>query len=88
MKRHTNHSIILQAMVLHGVRWEPFLGTPFRGELCFDGMRYSTELDRFGCPIIPMPLFIKLIPLTKAFDFQPKTTIDTPKPYVTYETDP
>lgn len=73
-RKHNSHSILLQAMIMHGVRWEPFAGDKVKGELCFDGMRYSTELDRFGCPIIPNNLLIKLVPLTTAYHEQPLVT--------------
>ncbi len=72
MKRHTNHSILLQAMTRHGVRWEPFMAPWTKGELCFNGLRWSTEIDHLGCPIIPQSLLHKLIPLIEGFKDQPK----------------
>jgi len=72
-RKHNSHSILLQAMCFYGVRWEPFPDKT-RGELCFDGLRYSTEIDRFGCPIVPTNLLIKLIPLTTAYHDQPLVT--------------
>lgn len=70
-KKHTNHSIVLQAMCLHGLRWEPFKGDRVRGELCFGGMRYGTELDHLGCPIIPNSLFGLLVSKMEGFPNQP-----------------
>lgn len=74
-RKHDSHSILLQAMIMHGVRWVPFGDNRnLKGELCFDGLRYATELDRFGCPIIPNNLLIKLVPLTTAYHEQPLVT--------------
>lgn len=71
MKIHDNHSITLQAMCLLGLRWEPFPNDPVRGELCFGGLRYSTELDRLGCPILPQCLLVNIVPKIRAFHEQP-----------------
>lgn len=72
MKKHTNHSIVLQAMCLHGLRWEPFRDTAIKGELCFNGLRHATQLDHLGCPILTPNLMLAIIPKIQGFTGQPK----------------
>lgn len=47
-----DRELVLAAIISGRARWEPFTGDSLRGELCFDGMRYATELDEFGCPVV------------------------------------
>jgi hypothetical protein len=47
-----DHSIIASAFCRGVVRWEPFGGQQLKGELCVDGLRFSTELDDFSVPIL------------------------------------
>lgn len=50
-----DHTLIATLMCRRLLRWEPFGGSGGRGELCFDGLRYCTELDQFGVPaLFPM----------------------------------
>lgn len=71
MKKHTSHSIVLQAMCLHGLRWEPFQGDKTRGELCFNGLRHATQLDHLGCPILTPNLLATIVPIVRGFKNQP-----------------
>jgi len=50
-----DHALIARLLCSGKMRWEPFKygsgpGIDGSGELCFDGMRHSTELDEFGVP--------------------------------------
>lgn len=48
-----DHRTVLSLLAAGVFRWEPFANrTDGAGELCFKGMRYSTGLDRWGCPIL------------------------------------
>lgn len=42
--------MLLAAMVLGVARWEFFTGSTRDGEVCVDGLRYSTRLNAVGCP--------------------------------------
>ncbi len=44
-----DHALVCWAMCMAAGRWEPS-GTG--GEFCINGIRYSTKLDEFGCPIV------------------------------------
>ncbi len=45
-----DHAIIARLLTQGKARWEPFPGHDIGGELCFNGLRYTTELDEFGIP--------------------------------------
>ena len=47
-----DHAVFAAAVCKGVARWEPFSGSSDRGEVCCNGMRYSTILDEFGCPIL------------------------------------
>ncbi|HYE76320.1 MAG TPA: hypothetical protein VEF04_23450 [Blastocatellia bacterium] len=47
-----DHSLILQALILGLIRWEFFSNQATKGEICFNGLRYSSELDAYGCPVL------------------------------------
>ena len=49
---HFYRCLLLRAMVAGKARWEPFAGDASKGEVCVGGMRYSTELDETGCPLV------------------------------------
>jgi hypothetical protein len=46
-----DHALICWAMCIAAGRWEPF-GDGLKGEFCINGLRYSTEMDEFGCPAV------------------------------------
>lgn len=45
-----DHALICWAMCVAAGRWEPY--GDGRGEFCINGLRYSTRLDEFGCPVV------------------------------------
>lgn len=45
-----DHALICWALCAGAGRWEGWDAK--RGEFCINGMRYSTKLDEFGCPIV------------------------------------
>jgi hypothetical protein len=52
------HAVLLSAMVRGLARWEAFPGGDGRkGEVCVGGLRYATELDETGCPVIQPHLY-------------------------------
>ena len=63
-----DHALFGSAVARGILRWEAFQKGGQRGELCFGGFRYSTELDPFGVPRINdamrTPLFAKMSELT------------------------
>ena len=46
-----DHTMIARLLASGKMRWEPWNAKD--GELCFDGIRYATELDRDGVPRLP-----------------------------------
>lgn len=45
-----DHAALLWAMCVGAARWDPWgVG---RGEFCMNGLRYATELDPFGAPMM------------------------------------
>lgn len=52
-------TLLIQSMILLGLRWEPYGPADPRGELCFDGIRYSTKAVK-GVPSIPGALREKI----------------------------
>lgn len=48
--------LLLREMTAGRVRWEPFVRGGKQGELFFNGIRHSTELDEAGCPIMDQRL--------------------------------
>lgn len=52
-----DHALYGRAITARLIRWEPFLvGVNSGGELCCNGLRYSTTLDDFGVPRLPAAL--------------------------------
>lgn len=45
-----DHATALRLIISGKARWEPW--DDVRGEFCIGGLRYSTELDEFGCPVV------------------------------------
>ena len=45
-----DHALICRAMCVASGRWEPWVDG--RGEFVINGLRYATELDEFGCPVV------------------------------------
>lgn len=45
-------SLLLAAMVRGAARWEALSSTALCGEVCLNGLRYSTHLDKDGCPVV------------------------------------
>jgi hypothetical protein len=55
------HALLLSAIVRGLARWEAFPGGDGRkGEVCVGGLRYATELDETGCPVIQPHLYAAL----------------------------
>lgn len=53
----SDHALIARLLCNRSLRWEAFRGGDgSRGELCYNGLRYSTELDDFGVPLMPAHL--------------------------------
>ncbi len=48
----SDHALFASAVCRGVARWERFSGTSTDGEVCVGGMRYSTQLDHFGCPVL------------------------------------
>lgn len=46
------HHKLLAAIVAGVARWEFFHGSTTAGEVCVGGIRYSTTLDHYECPIL------------------------------------
>lgn len=52
-----DHALFGRAIAARLIRWEPFVvGLDRGGEICCNGLRYSTTLDDFGVPRLPDPL--------------------------------
>src|SRR5262245_40312267 len=47
-----DHALFAKSIVAGLVRWEPFAEDKSKGEICCNGMRYTTQLDDFGVPAI------------------------------------
>lgn len=47
-----DHAMVLRMIARGVLRWEPFRAGGDAGELVFAGLRHSTQLDEFGCPIL------------------------------------
>lgn len=45
-----DHAMLARAFAARILRWEPFKVLDGTGELCIDGLRYTTKLDAFGVP--------------------------------------
>jgi hypothetical protein len=48
----SDHTLVARALALKVARWEPFSGSSTTGELCFGGIRYGSNLDEFGVPVL------------------------------------
>ena len=48
-----DHALICWAVCVAAGRWEP---SSNGGEFCINGIRYSTKLDEFGCPVVNGPI--------------------------------
>ena len=59
-----DHALICWAMCIAAGRWEPF--GDGRGEFCINGMRYSTNLDEFGCPVVNATIRAAIVRATGA----------------------
>lgn len=65
----TPSEALLSAIVAGVATWEPFTKfegkkpspSTLRGEVCFDGLRYTCDIDAFGLPIVPTALVNRLI---------------------------
>lgn len=47
-----DHSLFGAAVCAGKARWEAWSGSDCRGEVCVGGMRYATNLDEFGMPVL------------------------------------
>ena len=47
-----DHTLFGAAIARGLIKWEPFENYPRRGEICFQGLRYSTDLDNEGVPML------------------------------------
>lgn len=59
-----DHALLLATMATGALRWDswaPDADGNRRGELAFDGLRYATRLDEFGCPILTDALRVALV---------------------------
>ena len=56
-----DHAILLDAMISGVARWEPFEGSSEKGEVCVNGLRYTTCLDEFRCPQLTSNLRAEII---------------------------
>ena len=46
-----DRTLLLRALCEGTARWEPW-SDPSQGELCINGLRYSTKVDGKGCPTL------------------------------------
>jgi hypothetical protein len=46
-----DYALVLWALTSGYATWEPWAGLP-KGELCFGGLRYVTDVDELGCPVL------------------------------------
>ena len=48
----TKQKALLALMISGDAKWEPFNSNDGRGEVCVNGLRYSSKLDSDGVPVI------------------------------------
>jgi hypothetical protein len=56
-----DHALVASALASRKLTWEQWEDSDYDGELCFDGIRYYTELDDFGVPFLTDDLRAELI---------------------------
>ncbi len=47
-----DHALFASAIAAGCIRWEMFEGRKDSGEICVNGLRWATQLDEFGVPIL------------------------------------
>jgi hypothetical protein len=47
-----DHALFASAIAAGVIRWEMFDGKKDSGEICVNGLRWATQLDEFGVPVL------------------------------------